>query len=443
MTPQYLERYAEEEAAHLRRYSDHFQGLVYDNVLVVPAYAESLDDLVKVTSRVCQRFPNTEFLQVWIINAPDRADVHHLSQTKMCWEACIAQSDLVASFANMALRRFVFGDVLLVDRFSAGRTIPARQGVGLARKVAGDCALVLCHLGVIQSDWLHYTDADALLPDNYFQQTAVLPVDYSAVVYSHVHREEGDDRQKSVMRQYQIKLDQHVEGLRRAGSPHAYHSIGSTIASTFDAYMKVRGMPLKPGGEDFYFLNKLAKIKPILSLDGDPIELSGRVSMRVPFGTGPALRSALANEAARDSRAAPEKKGASENAARTMQGEISRGIEVYHPDIYCLLAIMLAHLSEFWRSRADLAPSLQHLSVSWGKILEKYELSPDLPELWYEEQELMNRVESLLRHSADELSFQRHFHCWFDAFKTLKFIHWWRDRGLASLSVESIMRRSD
>ncbi|MEM6960047.1 MAG: hypothetical protein AAF645_30495, partial [Myxococcota bacterium] len=63
----------------------------------------------------------------------------------------------------------------------------------------------------------------------------------------------------------------------------------STIAVRTAAYAAVRGMPRRAAAEDFYFLNKVRKVGPVLSLQGAPIVLSSRASRRVPFGTGPAV----------------------------------------------------------------------------------------------------------------------------------------------------------
>ena len=46
-------------------------------------------------------------------------------------------------------------------------------------------------------------------------------------------------------------------------------------------------------GEDFHLLMKLRKVGQLACLDGAPIRLQGRVSGRVPFGTGAAVSALL------------------------------------------------------------------------------------------------------------------------------------------------------
>ena len=78
-----------------------------------------------------------------------------------------------------------------------------------------------------------------------------------------------------------------------AGSPYAFHTIGSTMAVSAVHYAKVRGFPKREAGEDFYLLNKLAKVGSVLELDvgtdDGAIEIDSRRSDRVPFGTGAAV----------------------------------------------------------------------------------------------------------------------------------------------------------
>ena len=61
---------------------------------------------------------------------------------------------------------------------------------------------------------------------------------------------------------YEIFLRYYVLGLKFAKSDYAFHTIGSTMLCTPDAYVKVEGMNKRKAAEDFYFLEKLAKIYP-------------------------------------------------------------------------------------------------------------------------------------------------------------------------------------
>jgi hypothetical protein len=85
---------------------------------------------------------------------------------------------------------------------------------------------------------------------------------------------------------YELWLRYYVLGLNAAGSPYAFHTIGSTLSVHAEAYAKVRGFPRRDAAEDFYLLNKLAKVGPVTRVRARPIRITSRRSSRVPFGTG-------------------------------------------------------------------------------------------------------------------------------------------------------------
>ena len=85
-------------------------------------------------------------------------------------------------------------------------------------------------------------------------------------------------------------LRYYVLGLHDAGSPYAFHTVGSTLAIHGEYYAKVRGFPKRLAAEDFYILNKLAKTGVIVRPTREPLRIRHRESERAPFGTGPAVR---------------------------------------------------------------------------------------------------------------------------------------------------------
>jgi hypothetical protein len=180
-------------------------------------------------------------------------------------------------------------DVLLVDRASPGRELPAKQGVGLARKIGLDVALALRRRGRA-GPIAHTTDADATLPDDYFGATALVEASHaSAAVYPFRHVPCGDDAVDERTAQYELFLRYWVAGLSFAGSPYAFHTVGSAIAVSLVHYARVRGVPRRQAGEDFYLLNKLAKVAPVVRLTTSAIHVASRYSDRTPFGTGRAV----------------------------------------------------------------------------------------------------------------------------------------------------------
>ncbi|MFH1129813.1 MAG: hypothetical protein V1754_00665 [Pseudomonadota bacterium] len=180
-------------------------------------------------------------------------------------------------------------DLLVLDRASRGFHFPAKQGVGLARKIGCDIALALFAAKKIQSTWIHCTDADVIVPTDYLiiENEAA---GCAAITYPFDHISAQKDPIAEALFLYEISLRYYVLGLDYAGSPFTYHTIGSTLALDPQAYAEVRGFPRREAAEDFYLLNKLAKVGPIYRSSHSPINIRGRLSDRVPFGTGAGTR---------------------------------------------------------------------------------------------------------------------------------------------------------
>jgi hypothetical protein len=281
-------------------------------------------------------------------------------------------------------------DWLVVDRASAGRRLPRRQGVGLARKIGCDLALALHRAGKLDSRWIHMTDADARLPRGYFEVAA--PDDSAALAYPFTHGASGVHELDEAHALYEIHLRYYVIGLRWAGSPYAHHTIGSTLALDADRYAAVRGVPRRQAGEDFYLVNKLRKLGPIAVPDIAPIVLRARHSARVPFGTGHAV------------------------------GRLVRGGEqrLYHPQAFALLRRWLALLEaldfDAVRDEPRLAAALETLAP----------------------REPLDRIVA----TAPPARRRARLHEWFDGFRTLKLLHALRDAGLASLPWQEALARA-
>jgi len=300
-------------------------------------------------------------------------------------------------------------DVLLVDRFSVGRKLPAKGGVGHARKIGVDLAAGLIDSKRIRSRWIHCTDADVQLPEAYFScSNAPLNSrsDIAALVYPFHH---CDDENKAATKEvilatqlYEFSLRYYVAGMKFARSPYAFHTIGSTMAVSARHYAMVRGFPKREAGEDFYMLNKLAKvgavIDPSLVADCDPLEIEARKSDRVPFGTGAAV------------------------IKITDLADQLREFRFYDPAVFELLNLWLQSLPAVWKSGSnELCNMPESLLTGLMKIKTEQALT------------------HAFKQSKDLNQFTRQMTIWFDAFRTLKLIHSLRDHGLPSISYAELM----
>jgi len=273
----YLRSYCEPDTARLAATVAPGQ---YKNILVVPCYAEPPDFLTRMS------IPGAgSTLTIVVVNAPDNASPVHRTQT----------IELLR-----ALRTRARPDQLIVDLVTV--PLPWRQGVGLARKTGADIALQLIADGIVATQWIYFTDADARLPQDYFQHDLTPAGEDCAaapgtVLFGFRHHADDTDLQRRA-NLYEMHLRYYVRGLAAAGSAYAFPTLGSVIAVSAVAYAAVRGVPRRNAAEDFYLLNKLAKVASVTQLDHPVVELAGRYSDRVPFGTGPALASMPAESAA-------------------------------------------------------------------------------------------------------------------------------------------------
>ena len=396
---QYLSRHAEPEAAAADALENDF-----GHVLVVPAYGEgqSLFD----TLGSVPKGPRGDTLIVVVLNAREDspAGVHESNDAARAriLEAAEGIQEL-EGFPATALK-YPHGTLLLVDRAQPGHLLPAGQGVGLARKIGCDVVLRLHAAGRVASDWIHNTDADTILANDYFDQTEPIPADgNAAAVYFFEHRFSADETLGLAGRLYEISLRYYTLGLAWAGSPYAYEAMGSCLAVRPGAYAAVRGFPRKNAAEDFYILNKLAKVGTVARLAGTPLLLEGRVSDRVPFGTGKAL-----------SQLVTRKRGLS-------------AFRLFHPAVFAHLAAWLQILRTIADSggRVDLA--LEALPRGNPFFLSDVLLGS------LERMGAFTAMREAIERSGDAPTMQRHFHTWFDAFRTLKLVHALRDGGLPSL----------
>lgn len=367
----YLDRHAEPEA-RLPELEDLREHGPWTYALTIPARRETIDCLAAAAAPAAQ----DQVLTVLVVNAgPAQAD-RQLGAALL--ESIEARARARWQAPGLTLHRLpeFNQDILLVDRCRPPRSFGERDGVGLARKLGADLIAQLIAQAAIRSPWIHTTDADARLPANHFQRVASLTPGAAIAPFEHVKG--SDPATDRATLQYEQTLRAYVKGLRQAGSPYAFHTIGSLISVACSTYAQARGFPRRQAGEDFYMLNKLAKLAPIHQLQGAPVQIKSRRSTRAPFGTGPAVEALLAG--------AP--------------------LEVYDPKVFQILAQTLAALTIFAQTQ-DQTPFL--------RLLQTY---PNIPELktWHTTAQRLATRYPIPQH------LQR-FHEHFDAFRTLKLIH--------------------
>jgi hypothetical protein len=183
------------------------------------------------------------------------------------------------------------------------KSIPSKiAGVGTARKLAMDEAVYRFNAIDKKNGIITGFDADATLSVNYlteiyrhFKQKP--KTNGLSLMFEHpIEGEEFPQEQYQWICNYELYLRYYRRGLKWAGLPYAFHTIGSSFAVRAEAYTKQGGMNRRKAGEDFYFLNKIIPLGKYYNLLTACIFPSPRVSDRVPFGTGAAISKMAENK---------------------------------------------------------------------------------------------------------------------------------------------------
>ncbi len=178
----------------------------------------------------------------------------------------------------------------IIDKCSPGLGWENKKsGVGFARKILMDTILGKCSC----DDIIISLDADTLLEPTYFQSVYdnfTVNRHINAISVPYYHKIDGcsEENARAVLR-YEIYMRNYLINLLKIKSPYSFTALGSAIAVKACALSKIGGITPYQSGEDFYLLQKIAKMGGLSIFNTDCVYPSPRVSNRVPFGTGPAV----------------------------------------------------------------------------------------------------------------------------------------------------------
>jgi hypothetical protein len=156
------------------------------------------------------------------------------------------------------------------------------------------------------------------------------------------------------------------------------------MACTAEGYARMGGMNLRGAGEDFYFLQHLAKTGGVSRVKGTVVYPSARTSHRVPFGTGRSMTDLLS-----------QKDGA---------------VLFYRLECFQILRDWLNLVGQ------SLGTEAKPLQQKARKI------SPDLAD-FLEADKFVSVWEKLRKNFRTPGNLSKGFHEWFGGLKTMKLIH--------------------
>jgi hypothetical protein len=250
-------------------------------IVVIPAYDEpGITDLLN--SLVNCNAPECKVEVIVIVNAPADAGPEKNLNNRTC-------IDNIESWKkeNKSFFRLYY--------FDADQPSIKGWGVGLARKTGMDEALRRFNSTGNRAGVIASLDADCTVRENYL--TALFTELYldknrkaCSIYFEHpLDRNDFPVEIISYIIQYELHLRYFLQGLKFAGFPFSFHTVGSSMAVKASSYLACGGMNRKQAGEDFYFIQKLMPMGGYFSLNSTTVYPSPRNSSRVPFGTGPAM----------------------------------------------------------------------------------------------------------------------------------------------------------
>ncbi len=361
-----------------------FQVKIDDNpscelkyIVVIPCFYE-FELLATLNSIWNSKRSKSSIEVIIVINSSEDSDKKILDQNKKTYNEV---KDWIKSHEDSSLRFFILNEQNLPNKFA---------GAGLARKVGMDQAIFRFNSldqdkGVIIS-----IDADAKLSSNYFveleKQFNQFPKTNVVTTYFE-HPIEGREFKNEVYDAiiiYELYLRYYKQALNYIGFPYSYYTVGSCFAVNAKAYVKQGGMNRKQAGEDFYFLHKVFPLGNAYELNTICVYPSSRLSDRVPFGTGPMVKSIIESR--------------------------KEDFLTYNLDSFI-------ELKSFFEGVHDL---YKISSEELKKLLDKL---PDCITEFLNKNDIHKAIQEINENSANIKTFTKRFFDWFNAFRVLKFLN--------------------
>lgn len=262
---------------------------------VIPLYDEndSIYDVLRSIKTALERSPEPVAV-VLVVNEPLNAPAESIQNNRQLLES------LRANDGNFDGGLAVGKELFFIDL--TDKDLPDKhRTVGNARKSGFDSFIARSDGKVTDKKRLLFSlDADTLVSSNYFEKVFAWFAEHpnsGGAVFPFEHRTEGfASEQKIAVLRYEYYLWDYALKLRNCASQYGYWCIGSAFFCNAADYAACGGMRRNAAGEDFYFLQALNKVAPLGIVPDCRVYPAGRISHRVPFGTGPAVARQLAGE---------------------------------------------------------------------------------------------------------------------------------------------------
>ncbi len=352
-------------------------------IIVIPCFkeAEILQTLQSISH--CDT-PKQETLVLILVNASETASKEIKSYNENTFE------DIQIFIRNTAVQNITFKVFL-------NNELPQKYaGVGYARKILMDTALTIFSATNLDGIIVN-TDADCLFTTNYIVEIEKAfenkKIKHGVVHFEHRIHEEKNPILAKAITEYELHLRYYKQALQWTRYPNVMHNIGSCMLCLASTYALEGGMNKRKAGEDFYFMNKLAKSHHFITVTKASVLPSCRTSDRVPFGTGKAMNDYLKDQTVTF-------QTYDFNCFEELKHFISLIGNLYYNDFSTLENTISATAFSFF------------ISISIEKNLIK-----------------------IRKQSKDKEAFVKRFFFWFDHLKALQFIHFLTENKYPKINI--------
>jgi hypothetical protein len=358
-------------------------------IVVIPSFNEP-DIIESLASLHRADRPSYPVEVIVAVNSPQGADPDHILQNQITLQQVSRWSK---NYSDPGFRVYAID----IPPF------PLRHaGAGFARKAGMDEAVSRFNLQNNNNGIIASFDADSTCDANYFTEIekcfAGNRTRGCTIYFEHPLYFPGCTDVNLPVLRYELYLRYYVEAMRFSGFPWAFHTIGSCFAVTAGVYARQGGMNRKKAGEDFYFLHKVFPPGNFTELNSTRVMPSPRVSERVHFGTGAAIKRLLGN-----------------------QGELL----TYPPESFEELSGVFRAQEEFYRAEEV---EIARITGSFSTCMQEYLALKGFREA----------VIQAGNNSAGLLTFGKRFFTWFNGLRILQYLNFARDRGVRDLPVSDV-----
>lgn len=351
-------------------------------IIIVPCYDEPGISLLLDSLASCDR-PGCPVEVIAGINAPDSAGERQIEQNRLTLGDIESWKGVNR---NAPFRLFAF---------DTGRSKIRGWGAGTARKVLMDEALRRFDITGNSDGIIVSLDADCLVSAGYlkaiYNRFSDNPrVKGASIRFEHLIPGDITNPLREAISAYELHLRYYYQALKYSGYPDVFHTVGSAIAVRASAYAAVGGMSRRQAGEDFYFIQKMIPSGGFIEINDAVVYPSPRISERVPFGTGPAVKSVLADP--------------------------DHNYYTYNPEAFTELKKLTSVTGNLW-----LMPDskIDELTGQFGRGLSVFLTNND----WSE------HIREARMNTAGEASFIKRFYGWFNMFMVVKYLNYVHVKG--------------